>query len=99
MTDYISKTLLLHDIAVVASLMDDPIKVYDQMSAIVKESPAADVAERKHGKWERTDAYPHRVYCSACYETYLPNETWLELWHPPMSFCPNCGAQMGSEGE
>ena len=51
----------------------------------------------KHGKWERTDAYPHRIYCSRCYKTYISNDEWLERWEFPMNFCPECGADMRGE--
>ena len=48
------------------------------------------------GKWLITDAYPHRIYCSVCYKTYLPNAD-SELWSDgriPRNYCPNCGAKM-----
>ena len=100
MSDYISKTLLLHDIAVVASMMDDPIKIYDQMSAIVKESPTTDVVELKHGKW--IDTEPHlkdwqqrkngmAYYCSVCGHRAGKNK------HRTYKYCPWCGARMDGE--
>ena len=48
------------------------------------------------GEWLITDAYPHRIYCSVCYKTYLPNAD-SELWSDgriPRNYCPNCGAKM-----
>ena len=27
-------------------------------------------AERKKGKWQITDAYPHNVYCSECHKRF-----------------------------
>ena len=102
MSDYISKTLLLHDIAVVASMIGepimigDPIKIYDQMSAIVKESPAADVVERKKGKWKTAyldhEAFgirPQVWYCSECQQI-----TSFRTF-----FCPNCGADTRGESD
>ena len=50
--------------------------------------------EVKRGHWERTDAYPHRVYCSECYATLVPNDEWLELYKISSNYCPNCGAKM-----
>lgn len=54
----------------------------------------------KEGEWLRTDAFPHRVYCSCCYKTYVPNENW-QIWQDdadnfglPRNYCPNCGAKM-----
>ena len=61
-------------------------------------------AEPKTGRWKKTGAYPHKVYCSVCYATYVPNselESWSmkkdSFWKLPRNYCPNCGAKM--EGE
>ena len=60
--------------------------------------------EPKTGRWKKTGAYPHKVYCSVCYATYVPNselESWSmkkdSFWKLPRNYCPNCGAKM--EGE
>ena len=63
----------------------------------IKSIPAADVRPVVRGKWNRTDAYPHRLYCSVCYKTYLKNDELLERWEFPLNFCPNCGADMREE--
>lgn len=59
-----------------------------------KERPAG------HGRWMTTDAFPHRVYCSECNQTYIPNDRW-QVWKDkygegglPRDYCPNCGARM-----
>lgn len=57
----------------------------------------ADVRPAARGRWNRTDAYPHRLYCSVCYKTYLKNDELLERWEFPLNFCPNCGASMKEE--
>ena len=47
--------------------------------------PAADVEERKTGKWEIIDEVePRRYGCSNCKRM---------VWHTE-NFCPNCGAKM-----
>ena len=61
---------------------------------LIDELPTADVRPVVRGKWNRTDAYPHRLYCSVCYKTYLKNDELLERWEFPLNFCPNCGADM-----
>ena len=68
---------------------------------ILKQLPTA---EPKTGRWKKTGAYPHKVYCSVCYATYVPNselESWSmkkdSFWKLPRNYCPNCGAIM--EGE
>ena len=61
-----------------------------------REAKADLMNDRGRGTWLRTEAAPHKVYCSVCYETYLLNEKWAEelpiTLHP--KFCPNCGVQM-----
>ena len=63
----------------------------------IEKLPAADVRPVVRGKWNRTDAYPHRLYCSVCYKTYLKNDELLERWEFPLNYCPNCGAKMEVE--
>ena len=47
-----------------------------------------------HGEWLVTDAYPHRLYCSVCYQTALPNVEYLERWGMTFEACPHCRAVM-----
>lgn len=52
----------------------------------------------RRGRWEITEAYPHRVYCSKCYKTYA--QTSWAVWEDgslPRKYCPNCGARMDTE--
>ena len=46
------------------------------------------------GEWVVTDAYPHRVYCSLCYKTNVPNEEWLYEKNDYPKYCMWCGAKM-----
>ena len=49
----------------------------------------------KHGKWLKTDAWPHHVFCSECYKTFA--EDHWKIWIDgslPRSYCPNCGARV-----
>ena len=62
---------------------------------ILRSLPAADVRENVKARWLRTDAYPHRIYCSECYATFIRNDEILRLVDIPNNFCANCGAQMG----
>lgn len=51
--------------------------------------------KRPKGEWLRTDAYPHKIYCSVCYKTFADSQ-W-EIWKDgslPRAFCPNCGVEM-----
>ena len=51
----------------------------------------------KHGHWIRGKSYPHHIYCSRCYRTYVPNDE-IEMWKDdtrlPRKYCPECGALM-----
>ena len=70
---------------------------------LLQKAPAADVEPVRRGKWLKTDTYPHRVYCSECYKTYVTNEEviqgrgWAPVYCTEAEFCPHCGAKMGGE--
>lgn len=53
----------------------------------------------RHGRWLRTEAYPHRRYCSVCYATFIRNDEFLRLEDIPHDYCPNCGAKMNKRRE
>ena len=56
---------------------------------------APTIEERKTGKWQITDAYPHNIYCSECHRKFA--QTHWAVWEDgslPRNFCPNCGADM-----
>ncbi len=56
-----------------------------------------DVAPVVHGEWLKTDAYPHKLYCSCCFRTALPNAEWAKQYGLNHAYCPNCGAKMDLE--
>ena len=73
-----------------------PLEAYRSMEQTVHKLTQA-IAEAepvKHGRWLRTDAYPHRLYCSECYATFIRNDEFLKLNDIPHDYCPNCGARM-----
>lgn len=62
----------------------------------LEELPEVDAVPVKHGHWRRGKSYPHNIYCSNCFRTYVPNEE-IELWKDqtlPRKYCPECGAKM-----
>jgi hypothetical protein len=69
---------------------------YDEpkYAALSKAIFALKAEPTKHGRWLRTDAYPHRIYCSECYATFIRNDELLKLNDIPHDYCPNCGARM-----
>lgn len=67
---------------------------------ILKEAPAVDVQEIKHGKWIETQeplgwCDADCAECSVCHESWIIDEDssiddYECMWH----YCPNCGAKM-----
>jgi len=96
MTEYIERDMLLKMISHKPSspTTEREDRLINGFISAVKNCPAADVRLVVWGKWNRTDAYPHRLYCSVCYKTYLKNDELLKRWEFPLNFCPNCGAEM-----
>lgn len=67
---------------------------------ILKEAPAVDVQEIKHGKWIETQeplgwCDVDCAECSVCHESWIIDEDssiddYECMWH----YCPNCGTKM-----
>lgn len=69
--------------------------VENRLDTWLNEVPAVKTARIK-AKWLRGECYPHHIYCSECYKTFIPNDEWVP-WvqgDVPRKFCPNCGAKM-----
>ena len=71
-----------------------------EVKLTLDKQPTVDVETVRHARWCTTDAFPHRVYCSVCHKTYIPNYHW-QVWQDeyddgglPRDWCPNCGARM-----
>ena len=63
---------------------------------LIDEIPTADVAQVRHGRWEKQRG----IYsCSECGMTcpYDVQADVIEYW--PCNYCPNCGAKMSDDGE
>ena len=61
---------------------------------MLESRPTIDAVPVVRGEWLVTDAYPHRVYCSLCYKTNVPNEEWLHEKNDYPKYCMWCGAKM-----
>ena len=103
MSDYIKREDAVRRIAVLIAAEaesdgyeDQPMENYiEYASEDLADIPSADVAPVRHGKWMKTGAYPHRVYCSVCSRTYA--QAHWEVWKDgslARAYCPNCGAKM-----
>lgn len=88
MTDYISRETALKALFA-PGMCYAPIQLQ-----IVKDLPAADVAEVGHARWERVRS---NWYCTGCNKGYRITKG------APMasgfSYCPNCGAKMDGAAE
>lgn len=51
----------------------------------------------KHGHLCSTDAYPHRLYCSECNKTLIPNEDICFEKNDFPKYCMWCGAKLDEE--
>lgn len=91
MKEYIERAQLLKNLGYDETRRADvlPGSTFD----IVLKEPAADVAEVRHGRWERVSTASgiiSRVRCSVCAGTQ-------PLTFENMPYCPTCGARMDEE--
>ena len=78
---------------------DNPCENQCLYVTILRTAPTIEAEPVRHGKLLRTDAYPHRLYCSKCSRTLIPNEeTCFEKNEFP-KWCMWCGATMDLEEE
>lgn len=63
----------------------------------INEAPTIDAEPVKHGKLMRTEAYPHRLYCSECFKTLIPNEEICFEKNEFPKYCMWCGAKLDEE--
>lgn len=82
MAEYIDRCAVMAEMqaSINAAHEDDTVQAdliadaFETMQDLVFAFPAADVQPVRRGRWLKTDAFPHRVYCSECYKTYVPND-------------------------
>ncbi len=69
------------------------VYVYD-----INNAPTVDAEPIKHGHWCVTQAYPHTIYCSECFQRFA--QAHWAIWEDgslPRDYCPNCGAKMDGD--
>ena len=99
MVDLISREVAAKILRARANMsVGTPKSVFYAAAGMIDKLPAVDAKPVIYGKWLRTDAYPHHVYCSICYKTLVTNEEFLKRYEIPNNFCPNCGAKMSEVG-
>ena len=103
--DYIEKEAAKEAILSWAVCINHPelLSKEDAMDCI-DNLPAADVAEVRHGRWERVKNPQWPVYshdkCSVCGWWNTKNALCYDAGRKPghsLNFCPNCGAKMNLE--
>lgn len=67
---------------------------FDDAYNFCKKLPNVPAQDKPCGTWRTTEAYPHRLYCSECYSTVLPNAEYIRRWGMHYNFCPVCGARL-----
>lgn len=61
----------------------------------LRDIPAADVVEVRHGKWVWDGGVGMHYYCSLCHHNAYGNTG--EIMDGEYKYCPNCGAKMDGE--
>lgn len=61
----------------------------------IADIPAADVVERKHGKWLDVTTLDNEFICWVCSEC----RHGADFVYEPYNFCPNCGAYMRGDSD
>ena len=89
--EFISRTEALEDFE--SCNAENPYWTPQRVKTLLLRQPAADVAEVRHGRWERVSTASgiiSRVRCSVCAGTQ-------PLTFENMPYCPTCGARMDEE--
>ena len=96
--EYINREVLLRDLSesVIFSCRTEDVsqlkKSLEKLVTCIKSQPTADVAEVKHGEWNRHEDFEHCWYeCSNC-----GGEPLRSIWGVTCftEYCPYCGAKM-----
>lgn len=93
MSDYISRSKLIKAVENLKDCYNGFSDTYDKACIIglIDEQPSV---ERKHGKWFDVTTLDNEFICWVCSEC----RHGADFVYEPYNFCPNCGAEMESEG-
>ena len=89
---HFEKSVTIHEATINGSTY--PVYIADHILHEIRNAPAADVVEVKHGKWEKRifvifDSEKVGFNCSECNTT----------WDTNTRYCPYCGAKMDGENK
>ena len=71
------------------------IQIRRAIKEMIDNAPTVDAEPVRHGHWCVTQAYPHTVYCSECFQRFA--QAHWAVWEDgslPRDYCPHCGAKM-----
>ena len=95
----IDKAALLNTIATEVHYDSErPLEMYAKLLSVVNDAPTVDAEPVRHGRWCVTQAYPHTIYCSECFQRFA--QAHWAVWEDgslPRDYCPHCGAKMDGE--
>lgn len=83
--------------ALIKTLNEEKIKFNADVNYFILNDPTIDAEPVRHGKLLRTEAYPHRLYCSECFKTLIPNEEICFEKNEFPKYCMWCGAKLDKE--
>lgn len=83
MSEYIEREALMRNLKHFA-----PEQLTPLIESLIQKQPAADVAEVRHGKWNKNG---NGRDCQICGFKYYANGGFF-------NYCPNCGAKMDGKG-
>ena len=91
MSDYISREVAIEQIKKEwAKLPLSKTTGFAILMRVLRKIPAADVVERKQGKWLDVTTLDNEFICWVCSEC----RHGADFVYEPYNYCPNCGAKM-----
>ncbi len=89
--DLISRAAALQALRQLCDMTDDNIAIMPDVAAVLRELPAADAVQVRHGRW--TKAYRSGMLVkTGCVSSCC------DMWAGRQSdYCPSCGARMDEE--
>ena len=108
MTEYIERKALVHHLENCIDEVNNTNGYTEDFKTclrLVKNLPAADVEEVKHGKWLNFYNDFSVAECSECADMFEvspdeePKKEFLEAFKEFYHYCPNCGAKMDLEDQ
>lgn len=96
MSDYISREVAIEQIKKEwAKLPLSKTTGFAILMRVLRKIPAADVVERKQGKWLDVTTLDNEFICWVCSEC----RHGADFVYEPYNYCPNCGSYMRGDSD